>query len=290
MKTAINDFLGFVYQSRSEKTYKAYRNALQAFTNLVGEDAPLTKETYITFLRAASDMIPSTQALYRSAIKGLYYFQADTSGDVDTSFFHMADKRYALKPPKNIVNPDMDGIRKTIEYVNTIRNTPEELRDRAFILLLADSGLRVSEACGLEIAALNMREENAVVTGKGNKMALVKMSHRTTDALAEYFQTRRISKYLPVFLRHDKRAGDRLLPVTPSYIWHYIKRRIAEAGADPKKIRIHDFRHYFVTIVYQSKGIKTAQKWARHERIGTTDRYTHLVEDDGEAYDDVFNK
>lgn len=289
MQNAINEYLDFISQSRSNKTYKAYKGALRKFAEIVGNDAPLTKETYIKFLRKTSGMNKYTQALCRSAIKGLYMFHADSIGGMDTSFFPMADKRYALGSPDPSINPDMDGIRKTIDYVKTMRNEPEGLRDRAFVLLLADSGLRVSEACNLRVGDVDLLEERAIVTGKGNRQAVVKISRRTADAIKDYLKVRPMSKSVPLFIRHDKRAGDKILQITPGYIWHYIKRRIAEAGAD-QSIRIHDFRHYFVTVVYQSKGIKLAQKFARHKRIGTTDRYTHLVEDEGEAYDEIFNR
>lgn len=287
MQTAINAYLKFVYQSRSVKTHTTYKNTLQTFSQVVGDNAPLTKDTYIKFLRETASMNPSTQALCRSAIKGLYYFAADTDPGVDVSFFRMSDKRYAIKPPKTLIMFNREGIEKTIAYVTTIRKTAEDLRDRAFVLLLADSGLRVSEACNLRMKDVDWREQRAVVMGKGDKEAVIHLSNRTIDALVAYTYGR--NPATPLFIRHDKRAKG-IMPVTPSYMWHYVKRRITEAGVDPKTIRVHDFRHYFVTVVYQSKGIKLAQRLARHERIGTTDRYTHLVEDEGEAYDEIFNR
>jgi len=288
MQKAIDEFLGFIERSRSSKTYITYKTALQTFVQTVGEDAELTKETYINFLRSTSSMNPSTQALCRSAIKGLYFFQADNAGGVETSFFQQTDKRYALKPGKRLILFDQDGIEKTIHYTETLQSKPGELRDRAFIVLLADSGLRVSEACGLKIGDVDLVERRAVVTGKGNKQAIVKISRRTAGAIRDYFAVRSVSKAMPVFIRHDRKAGERILPVTPAIMWNYIKRRALEAGVDPATIRVHDFRHYFVTTVYHAKGIKMAQRLARHERIETTNRYTHLVEDEGEAYDEIF--
>lgn len=286
----IDDFLRIVYPARSIKTRDAYKAALQKFMNIVGDHAPLTEDTYINFLNATSDVSPATQALYRSAVRRFYRHNARTDPSIDISFFDAANGDYALGKPKNFVNPDMDGIRKTIEYVNTIRNTPEELRDRTYILLLADSGLRVSEACSLVVSDVDLLEGRVFVTGKGDKPANVHISSRTIDAMREYFQVRPVLRSTPVFLRHDKRAGDAIIAAYPSYMWHYVKRRITEAGVNPDSIRPHDFRHFFVTTVYQAKGIKLAQKLARHERIGTTDRYTHLVEDEGEAYNEIFNK
>ena len=285
MKNAIDAYLNFVYQSRSPKTHRTYQDRLQAFLDIVGDDAELTQETYKKFLLGSASMTPSTQALCRSAIKGLYYHAG-----VETAFFHQLDRHHALRAKKTIIKFNEAGIQQVIDYVNTIRNTPEELRDRTYILLLTDSGLRVSEACGLRVSDVDLLEERAFITGKGGKEAIVKFSHRAADAMRDYLRTRTISKSAPVFIRHDKRAGDRIIQAYPSYMWHYVKQRITEAGVDPETIRPHDFRHFFVTTVYRSKGIKTAQVWARHESIGITERYTHLVEDDGAAYDEVFNQ
>src|SRR5688572_6933430 len=121
MNKAINDFLDFVSSSRSNKTYATYKNALQTFAAVVGDNAPLAKETYIKFLRKTTDMNPSTQALCRSAVKGLYFFAADTDSNINTSFFQQTDKRYALKAGKRLVMINQEGIEKIIQYVNTMR-------------------------------------------------------------------------------------------------------------------------------------------------------------------------
>lgn len=43
-------------------------------------------------------------------------------------------------------------------------------RDEAIIRMLLDCGLRVSELCGLRIRDVNLDQEMAIVTGKGNKV------------------------------------------------------------------------------------------------------------------------
>jgi integrase/recombinase XerC len=289
VKNSINAYLDFVYQSRSPKTYTTYKTALQRFVDVVG-DASLTKETYIKFLRKTSSMNPSTQAICRSAARGLYLFASDTDSGIDTSFFPMTDKRYALKPGKRVILYNKDGIEQIIQYANTMRNKPDDLRDRAFIFILADSGLRISEACNLRVGDVDLLEARAVITGKGNKQAVIKISRRTAEAIKDYYLVREVSKAMPLFLRHDKRVGETIKQVKPDGMWHAVKRRAVEAGVDPKTVRVHDFRHHFVTVVYHAKGIRLAQKLARHERIETTSRYTHLVEDEGEAYNEIFNQ
>src|SRR5690242_6303241 len=100
MEKEIKDFLDTVHNG---KTYATYKAALKTFVDVVGEGAPLTKETYIKFLRVTKDMNASTQALCRSAIKGLYLSAADSDSNVLTAFFQQTDKRLALKPGKRLI-------------------------------------------------------------------------------------------------------------------------------------------------------------------------------------------
>lgn len=295
MQNEINAFLDFVYQSRdkySEKTHTMYALALRDFSGVVGNDAPLTKETYVKYLRQTSTMNPNTQALYRSAIKGLYLFAADTDNSINTAFFEQTNRRLALKPTKSLIMFNREGIEQIIQYCNTIRNDITELRDRAFILLLADSGLRVSEACNLRIGYVDLPECQAVVTGKGRKEARVKFSNRAADALRDYLQARDYTnKATPLFIRHSKKAAGKIQQVKAGDMWHAIKRRTVEAGVDPATIRVHDFRHYFVTVVLASSGnLKLAQELARHEKTETTGRYAHFMGDTDKAYDEIFNR
>jgi integrase/recombinase XerC len=292
MQNEIDGFLDFVKEHHSEKTQIMYALALRDFVEIVGKDAPLTKVTYRKFLRNTTTMNPSTQALYRSAIKGLYLFAADDNPEIETAFFEQTNKRLAVKPAKRLILFNREGIEKTIAFCETIRNDLAELRDRAFVLLLADSGLRVSEACSLRIGYVDLLECKAIVIGKGNKQASVKFSQRAADALRDYLQAREYtSKATPLFIRHTKKAADHIQQVTAGDMWHAIKRRVLEAGVDPATIRVHDFRHYFVTVVLMSSGnLKLAQELARHEKIETTGRYAHFAGNTDKAYDEIFNR
>ena len=73
-------------------------------------------------------------------------------------------------------------------------------------------------------------------------------------------------------------------------MWYAVKARAGEAGVDPTRLRVHDFRHYFVTRTYRlSKDLKLAQELARHESMQTTSRYAHLGSEADERYKEIFN-
>ena len=106
-------------------------------------------------------------------------------------------------------------------------------------------------------------------------------------------------KSQPVFLRHDIRASKKIRPISASGMWtaikgdpkQGIKGRIEEAGVERNLVRVHDFRHYFVTMTYLAKrDIKLSQELARHSSITTTNRYTHIGEEADKAYDEIFNR
>jgi len=74
-------------------------------------------------------------------------------------------------------------------------------------------------------------------------------------------------------------------------MWKAVKSRIEEAGIERSAVRIHDFRHYFVTMTYMALGdLKMSQELARHDSITTTNRYAHFNSEADKAYDDIFNK
>jgi site-specific recombinase XerD len=287
MQKLIDEYLDFTKKrSHSSKTHITYKDALRVFVDNVGDDAELTEETYRTFLKATSTMNPASQALCRSVVKSLYSYAR-----VPTSFFQQVNKELAVKNPDGELTFNKAGIDKIIQHVDTMRNDLTDLRDRAFVLFLVDTGLRNGEACSLRIGNIDWNEGKVSFTGKGNRKATAHISNRAMDALRDYLRERgNSSKALPLFLQHS-RKDDEIRQVTPGVMWYAIKQRAKEAGVDADSIRVHDFRHYFVTVAYAaSKDIRLVQQWARHKKIETTTRYTHLVDDSGEEYDKIFNK
>ena len=71
-KTEINLFLETL--DRSPKTIFAYRNGLEQFVKVVGEDAELNTNTYVKFLVSLKQKSPSTQMVYTTAVLNFYAF------------------------------------------------------------------------------------------------------------------------------------------------------------------------------------------------------------------------
>ena len=175
-------------------------------------------------------------------------------------------------------------------------------RDRAFLLTLADTGLRVHEACKLRRGDIDWNEGRAVVIGKGDKQAVVRFTSRALQSIKDYLSQRatldgnsgKQLSSLPLFARHDKGAGKKVKPMTPTTGRNIVKERVDQfLGKEMVgKITPHSFRHYFVTSVLRGTGnLRYAQELARHTNIQVTQRYTHLSNDElDKAYYEVFEK
>jgi integrase/recombinase XerC len=300
MKTEINNFLGSL--DRSPKTIFAYRNALEQFVKVVGEDAELNTATYVQFLVSLQSKSPSTQRVYTTAVLKFYTF-CKTG---DWTELQNATQHYRRKSGNRLISFNREAIERVIDYCESLNGEAstslgtklEALRDRAFVLTLVDTGLRISEACSLNRGDIDWNEQRGII-GKSDNQGVIRFSKRSILSLKEYLNarssvepnSRRLPDSQPLFARHDIRASKKIRPITPGGMWKAIKDRIKEAGVDRRIVRIHDFRHYFVTMIYLTKkDLKLSQELARHKSISTTYRYAHLGSEVDAAYDEIFNK
>jgi integrase len=159
------------------------------------------------------------------------------------------------------------------------------------LLTLADTGLRVHEACALRRGDLDWNEGRAIVIGKGNQQAVVRFSRRSLVAIKDYLTNRasldgasgRSLTSLPLFARHDRGAGKKIKSITTTTGRNIVTQRVSESlGSEAiGTITPHSFRHYFVTVVLRASGnLKLAQELARHKNISVTQRYAHLSDDE----------
>jgi integrase len=148
---------------------------------------------------------------------------------------------------------------------------------------------------------IDWNEGKAIVTGKGDRQAVVRMSSRSISAIKDYINTRavidggsgRTLTSLPLFARHDRGAGNKIKPITTTTGRNIVKNRVRECLGEEAvgSITPHSFRHYFVTTVLRGSGgnLKLAQELARHKNISVTQRYAHLADDElDKGYHDIF--
>jgi integrase/recombinase XerC len=314
----INEYINTVSSARSANTARTYRNAMKSFSKMLQahhlppDTTPifaLSEEAvswFIAFLKAYS---PTTERLYLTATAGFYeYLLAERLCEINLPRLRLLIRQRARKPGQRLPQFPYNNIEIVLEYANQIANNANldlisrliNLRDRAFLYTLADTGLRVHEACALRRGDVDWNEGRALIIGKGNQQAIIRFSKRCLGVLKDYLSTRAILdgasghtiSSLPLFARHDRGAGKKIKPITTTTGRNIVAQRVTQAlGSDAVgSITPHSFRHYFVTVILRGSGnLKLAQELARHKNISVTQRYAHLSDDElDKGYYDIF--
>lgn len=153
---------------------------------------------------------------------------------------------------------------------------PQERRDHCIMEVLYTSGLRVSELCNLKISDLFLEEGFLRVVGKGNKQRLVPLAHKAVNEVNTWLLERNEIDIKPgeedfLFVSHQR--GKRVSRIT---VFHNLKGYALRAGIE-KNISPHTFRHTFATHLLEGgANLRAIQQMLGHEKLGTTQLYTHI--------------
>jgi integrase/recombinase XerC len=162
--------------------------------------------------------------------------------------------------------------------------TPFEIvRDQALFEILYGSGLRVSEACNLDLGDFVGEGDGARVTvreGKGGKDRIVPAGSKAWDAVRAYLPLRaalvgellangRSADPEALFLsRRGRRMGDR-----------EARRKLAcrEQETAVKQVSPHALRHSFAThLLGEGADLRSIQEMLGHASLRTTQRYAQV--------------
>jgi integrase/recombinase XerD len=152
------------------------------------------------------------------------------------------------------------------EEADRLCHACQTTEEKLVLWTLLDTGLRVSELCGLTPQQLLWQQKALRISGKGgpygkqSKKRVVPLSRRL-QALLE-----------PYFALHERWF------VGPRQVQKIVKR-VAERARISQQVTPHVLRHTFATMALQ-KGISLAavQKILGHERLGTTAIYLNLTD------------
>lgn len=307
--------------AQNVNTANSYKSGLKKFADSLRangidpDSAPITsidEQAMYLLLSYTKDLAPASERLYIDAVTGLFqYINAQEYKLINLTKLKYIVKVRARKAPKKLPNFPKSAIESLLNQVNSLVNQeyPDEnsrliaLRDRALILTLADTGLRIHEALRLTRGDMDYTMQQAIIIGKGNKQALIRFSERSIKAIQAYLAERTLIMdgttgkqlaSLPLFSRHDRGAGNKVKPITTTTGRNIVKDRVSQLLEPEAKgtIHPHSLRHRFVTEILRKTGnLKLAQELARHENITITKRYAHLTDSELDAgYSDVFEK
>jgi integrase/recombinase XerD len=150
----------------------------------------------------------------------------------------------------------------------------DKLLTETVVLVLANTGLRVSELCNLKLEDIDLEQRTLYVwNGKGNKNRRIGLNQTTTEVLQKYLQIRlELVQHECFFLT---RHGEKVCPNALRQKWRRISKKVGF------KITNHGFRRSFVTINNRKgRSLVDLQIACAHSDISMTRSYCMTTEDE----------
>lgn len=266
----------------SDNTWHSYESDVSQYINYIVKYRNVNEPNDITLsdLRSYIDslnrkkIVPSSQSRKLSAIKSFHKFMVKekiVSKDITS----------AIDLPKQIKKlPTVLSVEEVDILLNSLtNNTPIESRNKAMIELAYASGLRVSELVGLKLSDLHLDAGFVQVHGKGNKERIVPVGEIAIDSLNNYINNDRlklIKKHTDILFLNGRDGGQ----ITRQGFFLIIKEKVKACGIN-KEISPHKLRHSFAShLLKNGVDLRLIQELLGHENISTTERYTHVQNDD----------
>jgi integrase/recombinase XerD len=260
-------------------TLRAYGTDLQGFRDRapgitewdVSADPALAYLASLT--RPPRTLRPTSVRRKAAAIRAFYRFCfGDELIDVDVAAL-IDLPRQTRRLPDTL---DSDAVVRLLDA--TGQDPVTGARDRALLELLYSSGLRVSEALGLDVGDLSFAGAYVRVIGKGDKERLVPVGDVALEALGRYLGDRDRG---PLFLSRRGRRLDRMAA------WRILRAAAVAAGLGGR-VTPHTLRHSFATHLLEGGAdLRVVQELLGHASITTTQLYTHVT---GERIRQVYER
>jgi integrase/recombinase XerD len=270
---AVDAFLALSAARLAPRTVDAYRRDLLHFARwLDGAPSEASAEqvaAYVARLRA-DGLAATTIARRIAALRSFYRHQVllGARSDNPAAELELPRRRRAL--PKTLSPGEVERL---IEAA--AGTSPRALRDRALVELLYGAGLRVSEAVGLERAALDLERRFVRTIGKGSKERIVPVGREAVEALRRYLARGR--PYLDKRHRPELFLNAKGGPLTRAGAFLILRKLAESAGLEPERVHPHLLRHSFATHLLEGGAdLRSVQEMLGHADLATTELYTHV--------------
>jgi len=318
---AVDDFKEdlMVNRGKSLRTAEAYGTALNLLAEfLAAEDlSPTTTDVgdltvdhalrfipWLVTVHFEGQVRPATKRTYLTGVQAFYkYLLRNRLIEIPLADYEWLNEEYgtARRVREHRVPrvPAESAVQRLLEAVRSVppfhggkpddqRRELIRLRDIAMVELLRYSGLRVGELVGLRRGDLDYEEATVLVRGKGNRERVVPIGRVALQAIRTYLTARGDGgdgvalHTLPLFARHDRGAGDRVLSLSTNSVQNAFRKHAAAAGLyhqdEEKKITPHSMRHYFGTKMLDETGdLALVQDLLGHASPQTTRVYTEVA-------------
>ena len=248
--------------------------------DLTIEDAnTVTFDLIIDFIAYASrerKNNPTTRNRKLSSLKSFYKYAYDKKHLVDSNPTASIDSLKMNKPlPKCL---SVDEAMRLLETVSADVESKTRVRDYSIIALFLNTGMRLSELCGLDLESFDSELRFVKVLGKGSKERIIYLNDSAKDAVKGYLQIRLDPRYIRTS-DHAFYLSGRQTRISNKTVQWVVYKYLNLAGLGSKGLSVHKLRHTAATLMYQSGkvDIRVLKDILGHEQLNTTQIYTHVV-------------
>ena len=235
---------------------------------------------FVSTIRSGADggavLAASSTARALAAVRSLHKFAALEGVANDDPGRAVSPPRAAKRLPKAL---PVDTVFSILDQCDP--NTAKGLRDRALLEVLYGTGLRISEAVGLDVDDVDLTERTILVRhGKGSKQRLVPVGGPAAAAIDAYLVRVRPGWAVKakvatpaVFLNQ---RGGRL---SRQAAWAVLRAAAEQAGVT-EHVSPHTLRHSFAThLLDGGADVRVVQELLGHASVATTQLYTLVTVD-----------
>ena len=261
----------------SEKTISSYHFDLKDFStylynnNLSVEECVYQDiQDYMNSLKINGYKVTSINRKIVCLRSFYKYYTNEVNSNIDNPMVTYKTLKTPSRLPKDLFKEQIK--------VLLIPNEKKEIyaiRNQCIILLLLNTGMRVSEICNLDLLDVDIEEKTIRVFGKGSKERMVFFMPSVVPYLNKYLN------YIREDLLIDKKdqaffIGSKGTRITSRAIQQMLNNRASQANP-PFKVTPHMLRHTFATgLLNNDVDLKIVQDLLGHSSLSTTQIYTHV--------------
>ncbi len=293
----VHDYLK-VYLPKQRKaspnTIRSYRKALDELFDYIKEkeDIPLWNvalghldaDTILSFIEHLGTDCGCSDATLNSRLAAIRAFM-DYAADRDVTLVDTLNalKKVSYKKPRNadiIDYMSMEAVTALARQADT--HTAKGRRDGFFIMLMYDTGARVSEVLDIRLCDFQLGSVPKVTPhGKGKKTRSIPLMEKTVQHLEKYLSEFHsglpISSDEPLFYSTTHGERHKLTARNMRYVLRaYGEKAGLECPEVPEKIFPHLLRHSRAMHLYQEgMDLTLVSQWLGHSQLETTQIYAH---------------
>ena len=276
----IDSFIGYLKAERnySVHTLRAYAGDLRSF-----EEFMARIDESISFFDADVDIVrawvaslmdagaaPSSVCRKLSALRSFYSYCRSTDASLSNPAVVLQGPKRRSKLPVFLKESEMDMLIDEVQFGEGY----VACRDRMVMMLFYETGMRLSELVALDVDDIDFGASVVKVLGKRSKERVIPFGNGLKSELERYLEVREQfanNSAGALFLSSHARR------ISNSQVYRMVNGRLSHVSSVSKRSP-HVLRHTFATAMLNNGAeIGAVRELLGHERLATTEIYTHLT-------------